>query len=159
MKLCPICLSEYSDEHTTCPSDSARLIETKEWQPGQMVANNKYLIVAKIGRGGMGTVFKASHVALDEIRALKLMDPQFARDPQFVARFRNEAKAARRLSHPNAVHVDDPEYDSYHDIADIPPHRLRLRNTPRSTTTAGARAASLTSRRKFSPASRFISPP
>jgi len=107
MKLCPICLSEYSDEHTTCPSDNARLIETKEWQPGQMVANNKYLIVAKIGRGGMGTVFKASHVALDEIRALKLMDPQFARDPQFVARFRNEAKAARRLSHPNAVHVDD----------------------------------------------------
>ena len=107
MKLCPICLSEYSDEHTTCPSDSARLMETKEWQPGQMVANNKYLIVAKIGRGGMGTVFKASHVALDEIRALKLMDPQFARDPQFVARFRNEAKAARRLSHPNAVHVDD----------------------------------------------------
>jgi len=82
-------------------------METKEWQPGQMVANNKYLIVAKIGRGGMGTVFKASHVALDEIRALKLMDPQFARDPQFVARFRNEAKAARRLSHPNAVHVDD----------------------------------------------------
>src|SRR5881296_1321894 len=69
MKLCPICLSEYSDEHTTCPSDNARLIETKEWQPGQMVANNKYLIVAKIGRGGMGTVFKASHVALDEIRA------------------------------------------------------------------------------------------
>ena len=107
MKLCPICLSEYSDEHTTCPTDSARLMETKEWQPGQMVANNKYLIVAKIGRGGMGTVFKASHVALDEIRALKLMDPQFARDPQFVARFRNEAKAARRLSHPNAVHVDD----------------------------------------------------
>src|SRR5438876_9221737 len=80
MKLCPICLSEYSDEHTTCPTDSARLMETKEWQPGQMVANNKYLIVAKIGRGGMGTVFKASHVALDEIRALKLMDPQFARD-------------------------------------------------------------------------------
>jgi len=107
MKLCPICLSEYSDEHITCPTDSARLMETKEWQPGQMVANNKYLIVAKIGRGGMGTVFKASHVALDEIRALKLMDPQFARDPQFVARFRNEAKAARRLSHPNAVHVDD----------------------------------------------------
>src|SRR5881396_417472 len=107
MKLCPICLSEYSDEHITGPTDSARLMETKEWQPGQMVANNKYLIVAKIGRGGMGTVFKASHVALDEIRALKLMDPQFARDPQFVARFRNEAKAARRLSHPNAVHVDD----------------------------------------------------
>src|SRR5881628_3035356 len=107
MKLCPICLSEYSDEHITCPTDSARLMETKEWQPGQRVANNKYLIVAKIGRGGMGTVFKASHVALDEIRALKLMDPQFARDPQFVARFRNEAKAARRLSHPNAVHVDD----------------------------------------------------
>ena len=107
MKLCPICLGEYSDDHTTCPTDSARLMETNEWQPGQMVANNKYRIVAKIGRGGMGTVFKASHVALDEIRALKLMDPQFARDPQFVARFRNEAKAARRLSHPNAVHVDD----------------------------------------------------
>jgi serine/threonine protein kinase len=106
MKQCPICFSEYSDEHTTCPTDSARLMETKEWQPGQMVAN-KYRVIAKIGRGGMGAVYKAFHVGLEEIRALKVMDPQYARDPKFIVRFRHEAQVARRLRHPNAVHVDD----------------------------------------------------
>ena len=106
MKQCPICSTEYPDEHTTCPTDSARLMETKEWQPGQMVAN-KYCVRAKIGRGGMGTVYKVYHVALEELRALKLINQQYARDPKFIARFLNEARVARRLRHPNAVHVDD----------------------------------------------------
>src|SRR5260370_12304645 len=99
MKQCPICFIEYTDEHTTCPTDSARLMETKEWQPGQMVAN-KYRVIAKIGRGGMGAVYKVFHVALEEIRALKGMDPQYARDPKFIVPFPNEAQVAPRLAHP-----------------------------------------------------------
>jgi len=106
MKQCPICSTEYTDEHTTCPTDSARLMENKEWQPGQMVAN-KYCVRAKIGRGGMGTVYKVFHVALEEDRALKLINQRYAQDPKFNKRFLNEARVARRLHHPNAVHVDD----------------------------------------------------
>jgi serine/threonine-protein kinase len=110
MKHCPICSTEYTDEHATCPTDSARLIETKEWQPGQVVAN-KYRVSAKIGRGGMGTVYRVFHIALEERRALKLINQQYAQDPKFIARFRNEARVARRLLHPNAVHVDDLDQD------------------------------------------------
>ena len=101
MKQCPICFTEYSDDHTTCPTDSARLMEIQEWKPGQMVAN-KYRVIAKIGRGGMGAVYKAFHVGLEEIRALKVMDPQYARDPKFIVRFRHEAQVARRLDVPSS---------------------------------------------------------
>jgi len=110
MKHCPICSTEYTNEHTTCPTDNARLMEAKEWQPGQVVAN-KYRVSAKIGRGGMGTVYRVFHIALEERRALKLINQQYAQDPKFIARFRNEARVARRLLHPNAVHVDDLDQD------------------------------------------------
>ncbi|PYX99985.1 MAG: serine/threonine protein kinase, partial [Acidobacteria bacterium] len=106
MKRCPICCTEYTDEQTTCSTDNARLMTSTEWIPGQVVAN-KYRVIAKIGRGAMGAVYKAMHIGLEEIRALKVMDPQYARDLKFIARFRNEAQVARRLRHPNAVHVDD----------------------------------------------------
>ncbi len=106
MKQCPICMTEFSDDYTSCPNDGARLMESREWKPGTMV-RNKYRVVAKLGQGGMGSVYKAVHIALEEVRALKVMDPQLAGDPKFVIRFRHEAQVARRLRHQNAVHVDD----------------------------------------------------
>jgi serine/threonine protein kinase len=106
MKQCPLCLAEYTDENTTCPSDGARLAATREWAPGTVIGD-KYRIVAKIGQGGMGTVYKAVHMALEEVCALKVMDSRLASDPKFLARFRQEARVARKLRHPNIVHVDD----------------------------------------------------
>jgi hypothetical protein len=74
-----------------------------------MMVGSKYRILAQLGRGGMGIVYKAQHVALEEVRALKVMDPGLTSDPKFVKRFQKEARAARRLRHPNVAHVDDLE--------------------------------------------------
>jgi hypothetical protein len=55
----------------------------------------------------MGEVYLAEHVNLGRKEALKILHPAFARDPQFVARFRREARATNRVSHPNIVAVFD----------------------------------------------------
>lgn len=60
-----------------------------------------YQIVAPLGEGGMVAVFKAFHPAMDRYVALKVLPQQFARDPQFVARFRQEAQLVARLQHPH----------------------------------------------------------
>ncbi|MFQ5926615.1 MAG: serine/threonine protein kinase [Terriglobia bacterium] len=108
MKHCPICLTDWADEHTTCPTDGGVLLKTPEWSVG-LVVRNKYRILGKLGAGGMGIVYKAEHLTLEELRALKVMKAHLAADPKFVRRFREEAKRGRRLRHPSAVHVDDLE--------------------------------------------------
>ncbi|MBI5685202.1 MAG: DUF1080 domain-containing protein [Verrucomicrobia bacterium] len=64
-----------------------------------------YEIIAKLGQGGMGAVYKARQTKLDRLAALKIMASDLASDPDFVARFRREAAAAANLSHPNVVQV------------------------------------------------------
>ncbi|MGH9432347.1 MAG: serine/threonine-protein kinase, partial [Terriglobia bacterium] len=71
------------------------------------MVRGKYRILSKVGEGGMGAVYKALHVAFNELRALKVIRPGLVRDEVFVKRFRQEAVFARRLQHPNAVRVDD----------------------------------------------------
>jgi serine/threonine protein kinase len=106
MKQCPICLAEYPDDKTTCPRDAARLVENSDWAPNKVV-KNKYRIIAQVGRGGMATVYKALHMALDEVRAIKVMDAHLAGDMRFLQRFRQEAQMARKLRQVNVVQVDD----------------------------------------------------
>jgi serine/threonine-protein kinase len=55
----------------------------------------------------MGAVYKALHLAFDELRALKVMTPELLSDQLFVRRFKHEAVITRKLQHPNAVRVDD----------------------------------------------------
>jgi serine/threonine-protein kinase len=55
----------------------------------------------------MGSVYKALHLAFDEMRALKVIAPELLTDELFVKRFKHEAVITRRLQHPNAVRVDD----------------------------------------------------
>lgn len=73
---------------------------------GQMV-DGRYLVQAKLARGGMATVYEALDVRLDRIVALKVMHRHLADDPDFVARFQREARAAARLAHPHVVGVYD----------------------------------------------------
>ena len=67
----------------------------------------RYEIVEPIGQGGMATVYKARQPALDRIVALKVIRAGFSEDPEFLERFRREARAVARLDHPNVVHVYD----------------------------------------------------
>ncbi len=67
----------------------------------------KYKILQLLGQGGMGTVFRAYDTKLDREVAIKVMHPQFARQPDFQRRFLLEARAAARLNHPGIVQIYD----------------------------------------------------
>ena len=66
-----------------------------------------YRIVAKLGEGGMGEVYKARDTRLDRDVAIKVLPAAFASDPDRVARFEREAKAVAALSHPNVLAIFD----------------------------------------------------
>jgi serine/threonine protein kinase len=67
----------------------------------------KYEILEELGRGGFAVVYKARDVELDRTVALKVLRPALGDDPDFVARFKQEARAAARLHHPNIVTLYD----------------------------------------------------
>lgn len=66
-----------------------------------------YRIVEQLGQGGMASVFKAYHPALDRYVAIKVLHQAFLEDPNFLARFQREARVVARLEHPNIVPVYD----------------------------------------------------
>ena len=71
------------------------------------VLGGRYLLQDKIGAGGMATVYRAHDQVLDRTVAIKIMLPQYANDPTFAARFKQEAQAAAALSSPYIVSVYD----------------------------------------------------
>lgn len=73
---------------------------------GQLI-DGRYEVTRRIARGGMATVYHAVDKRLDREVAVKVMHPHLAESDDFVARFRREARAAARLSHPNVVAVYD----------------------------------------------------
>ncbi len=73
---------------------------------GQVLAG-RYLIQRKLGEGGMGTVYLATHNVLEKQVALKVLHGEFARKPDLVERFMQEAKAASRIRHENVIDVSD----------------------------------------------------
>ena len=67
----------------------------------------RYRLVELLGQGGMATIYRARDAQLDRDVAVKLLRPEFGQDPDFLARFRDEARAAASLNHPNIVSVFD----------------------------------------------------
>ena len=73
---------------------------------GQVLAG-RYLIQRKLGEGGMGAVYLATHNVLEKQVALKVLHGEFARKPDLVERFMQEAKAASRIRHENVIDISD----------------------------------------------------
>jgi serine/threonine protein kinase len=71
-------------------------------QEGQ-VLDGRYTLVHRLGSGGMADVWRAEDAGLGREVALKVLHENFARDAEFVERFRREASAAAKLQHPNVV--------------------------------------------------------
>jgi serine/threonine protein kinase len=73
---------------------------------GQVLAG-RYFIQQKLGEGGMASVYLATHNLLEKQVALKVLHGEFARKPDLVARFMQEAKAASRIRHENVIDISD----------------------------------------------------
>jgi eukaryotic-like serine/threonine-protein kinase len=106
MKKCPKCGRTFEETNTLCPSDGAVLVRTKDALVGRTLAD-KYRIEERISEGGMGTVYRGTHILMEKAVAVKVLHPSLAADDKIVARFTREARAASRLSHPHALNVTD----------------------------------------------------
>ncbi len=73
--------------------------------------NGRYELAEKLGEGGVAIVYRAQDTLLDRTVAVKILRPQYASDPAFLDRFRREAQAAARLSHPGIIAVYDVGQD------------------------------------------------
>ena len=76
------------------------------FEPGDLLAE-RYRIVALLGKGGMGEVYRADDLTLAQPVALKLLPQAFAEDPERLRRFKNEVSVSRQVSHPNVCRVYD----------------------------------------------------
>jgi Protein kinase domain len=99
--------SSPSSPHFTS-SDSS--LDHGRFMPGTLVGE-RYRVVGLLGRGGMGEVYRADDLRLGQAVALKFLPPELASDPVRLARFHNEVRLARQVSHPNVCRV--------HDIGDV----------------------------------------
>ncbi len=113
MLQCPRCGRQYSNEILVCPKDQTPLqadatIADVPIDPllGR-IFDEKYRLDARLGGGGMGTVYRATHLLIDRPVAIKVLSQRFVGDETAQQRFRREARAAGRMQHPNAVNVTD----------------------------------------------------
>src|SRR5579864_1775883 len=74
--------------------------------PGTLLAG-RYRIIAKLGQGGMGEVYRADDLVLGQAVALKFLPLEATDNPEALNRFRNEVRIARQVSHPNVCRVYD----------------------------------------------------
>jgi serine/threonine protein kinase len=111
---CPTCGQDFADEVRVCPEDGASLqadatvaMELPEDPLVGLTLDEKYHLDSRIGTGGMGTVYRATHLLIDRPVAIKVLNPHYVEDEEAQTRFRREARAAGRLQHTNAVTVTD----------------------------------------------------
>jgi serine/threonine-protein kinase len=97
-----------SHAQPTSPSTAAaiRAANGTRFEPGT-VLQDRYRIVAMLGKGGMGEVYRADDLKLGSSVALKLLPETLAFDPVRLDRFRSEVRLTRQISHSNVCRVYD----------------------------------------------------
>jgi serine/threonine protein kinase len=125
MVRCPSCSRECADDSRFCsrcakPLDataaetevlgaalsSQSSVDDGRFLPGTVVAG-RYRIAGLLGRGGMGEVYRATDLTLGQAVALKFLPETLSRDDRALARFYNEVRTARQVTHPNVCRVYD----------------------------------------------------
>ncbi|HWN66040.1 MAG TPA: serine/threonine-protein kinase, partial [Haliangium sp.] len=83
-----------------------RASDTQDRWLGRVI-ESRYHVLEIVGRGGMGVVYKVEHLRMGKVAAMKVLHPEYSRDAEVEERFRREAEAVSRLTHPNTVQVFD----------------------------------------------------
>jgi serine/threonine protein kinase len=110
MNVCPRCKRKYSPDTNFCPDDGAKLAHPSESlipddpMVGTRLAD-QFELRSVIGKGSMGTVYRAWQATMERDVAIKVLRPDLLHDDQIVRRFSREARAAARLAHPNIITV------------------------------------------------------
>jgi serine/threonine-protein kinase len=105
-KLCPVCEARYPEHFNACTRDGTALVEIDETVG--TILSGTYFVRRVLGEGAMGRVFEARHTRLPGKRfAIKMLHPEYIREPQILARFAREAEAAATIEHPNVAAVVD----------------------------------------------------
>jgi len=112
-RLCPECGRRFPSEFRVCPHDARDLVDDlpDEGDKDDLVnttLNDTYAIIRVLGEGGMGRVYEARHTRLTGKRfAIKVLHPEYSRQPEVISRFQREAEAAASLRSPHVVGVYD----------------------------------------------------
>src|SRR5215831_9246550 len=114
MARCSSCGSEFSGP--ICPDCDATVVSSTSsaapsragarFAPGDLLGG-RYRIVSLLGKGGMGEVYRADDLTLEQPVALKFLPDAWSQNTDAIARFRNEVRVARQVSHPNVCRVYD----------------------------------------------------
>jgi eukaryotic-like serine/threonine-protein kinase len=107
-KICPTCGTEYPADERFCPRDGSALKSQDGGTDliGSIIAD-RYLVLEKLGEGGMGRVYLAEHVKMGRKSAVKVMNPGAVTDADAISRFNREAANASRISHQHVAQVYD----------------------------------------------------
>jgi serine/threonine-protein kinase len=101
--VCPACAHAASADLGTCPRCRGALRDPLLGT----VLGDRYRILARLGTGGMGAVYRAEHLTLKRDVAVKVLLPEMGNKEEFVRRFQREAESASRLAHINIISVTD----------------------------------------------------
>ncbi len=108
---CPYCQTVNDTAATTCVKCNQDLAaftipRLDNLRPGS-IFDSRYEILAILGRGGMGTVYKARDIVLDELMAIKVLRADYSWDANMAERFKSEIKLARKVRHKNVCTIHD----------------------------------------------------
>ncbi len=108
MRLCLICnFQTASDEQGNCPHDGSSMVKVGDDPLLGSLIEGRYRILSLIGQGSAGSVYRAKQELIGREVAVKVLHDYLVSDDEFVKRFKQEAKAASRLSHPNIIAIYD----------------------------------------------------
>jgi formylglycine-generating enzyme required for sulfatase activity/serine/threonine protein kinase len=109
IKTCTQCNAVYDDaSQHVCPDQQAPPIRARLLRPySGMLLDKKYRLISKLGEGGMGSVYRAQRLFMNDLVAIKFMRPEVMADSDIRQRFYQEAKVAARMKHANVVTVYD----------------------------------------------------
>jgi serine/threonine protein kinase len=102
-KICIKCGNSFPGESETCSEDGSELVSKSVASLLGTLIDERYRIIALLGHGGVGAVYKAEQEALKQMVALKMLHPSLIDDPDKLQRFEQEGKALSTLSHINVI--------------------------------------------------------